>query len=131
LNFENASPDVVRLWIQVNERDLLLGRLDPFQHKTFPVRRGMIPPGSGRARLVVIPIGAPGTIKAEPATDTAVRSEFYPANELLDHRWRYSGSRVVTTGLLPQRLLTISWKEAVDDQAIAHIRGVGGRPNPL
>ncbi len=95
LAFENASPDVVRLYIQAGDRPLMIARLGPFERRTLMLRPGTLPPGAGRARLLVLPVGAPTIVAGVDRNWSTIFSEPYPVRDLLAHRWIYSGSRII------------------------------------
>lgn len=95
LAFENASPDVIRLYIRTGDRQVVVARLGPFERRALILRTGLIPPGSGAARLLVLPVGAPAIEWSAAGNPSTIRSEVYPVGDLLSHRWIYSGSRII------------------------------------
>jgi len=95
LAFENASPDAIRLYMQIADRETLVARLRPFERGAVFLRTGTIPPGSGTARLLVVPVGGPAIASSVANTSSTIRSEMYSIDGLLAHRWIFTGSRIM------------------------------------
>lgn len=97
---ENASPDVVRVSMELGGRELLLGSVRPMSREALPIRRGTLPPALGNARIRVVPVGAPSAQMkpGERTSAAAIYSDLYRAEEFITFEWRYSGSRVLPLG---------------------------------
>ncbi len=85
----------VRLYIQAEDRPRMIARLGPFERRTLMLRSGTLPPGDRRARLLVLPVGAPTIVAGVDRNWSTIVSEPYPVRDLLAHRWIFSGSRIV------------------------------------
>src|SRR5262245_46874713 len=95
LELENASGDPVRVFLEVGGRQILLGRLSGLERGSLRVPTGVIHPGSGDARILIVPLGTPQPLLAGSNMFNGVRSDAYSAYEFLQTGWRYSGSRVM------------------------------------
>ncbi len=99
LMIENASPDVIRVSIDLGEREILLGRVAPMSRAVLRIRAGTLPPGSSSARIRVVAVGAPSAVAAPNVYSTsALHSDPYRIEDLTQNVWRYSGSRIVSLG---------------------------------
>ncbi len=94
LLLENASPDAVRVYLEVSGREVLLGRMGPFERAPLRIPAGVVHMGSGDARIVVLPLATPQPI-VSGRNSIGIRSDTYLANEFLQTSWRYSGGRIV------------------------------------
>ena len=99
LVIENASPDVIRVYIDLGDREVLLGRVDPMSTEVFRVRPGTLPLSAGGARMVVVPVGTAAAIQLPSKSAAGIRSDPYRLNDLMLHVWRFSGSQVQPIGL--------------------------------
>ena len=97
--FENLSADMVRVSVYSGGHESVLGRVGPFQRAALPLRARLLPPDGQRVCLVVVPVGAPSTIKPGPQSQGAIRSDFYPVAELARQAWTYSGSRILAASV--------------------------------
>jgi hypothetical protein len=100
---ENASPDAVRVSLEIEQDEIVLGRWGPFERRVIILRTGKIPPGSRPVRIVVTAVGAPGIGAPGRKDATSVRSDSYPTDELVRNQWRYSGSRIMAMDRLQSR----------------------------
>ena len=95
---ENVSSDVVRVILRLDDRDVRLGRVGPFDRAALRLPAGTLSPGHASGRLIVIPLGAPSLgWPALPAL--AVSSDVYPAGDVVRNVWRFTGSRIIALGL--------------------------------
>jgi hypothetical protein len=97
IHFDNATPDVVRVILKVDQHEILLGRVQPLSEATFRLRPAMSGGMHGSAMLIVVPLGAPSLVRS---TDSplAVRSDVYPMGTFSTISWRYSGSLILPFG---------------------------------
>ena len=95
LILENASGDPVRVYLEVGGRQIMLGRLGGFERSALRVPTGVIHPGSGDARILIVPLGTPQPLLAGGNMFNGIRSDAYSAYEFLQTDWRYSGNRVM------------------------------------
>ena len=95
LILENASGDPVRVYLEVGGRQIMLGRLGGFERSSLRVPTGVIQPGSGDARILIVPLGTPQPLLAGSNMFNGIRSDTYSAYEFLQTDWRYSGNRVM------------------------------------
>lgn len=93
LEFENLSPDAVRVSVYTGDYEILLGRVGPVERASFVLR--VLPSESRDVCLLVVPVGAPSVTKPGPLSAGAIQSEHYPVSQLARQMWTYSGSRIV------------------------------------
>ncbi|MGH7470568.1 MAG: hypothetical protein ACRENP_21695 [Longimicrobiales bacterium] len=91
LVIENASPDVVRVYLDVGDHGVLLGRVGAFETAFLRVPPGVVHPASGTATINIVPVGTPVSMLGR----TGVRSDVYQAYDLLQYPWRFSGTRIM------------------------------------
>jgi hypothetical protein len=91
LVIENASPDVIRVYLDISDQGFLLGRISAFETAILRVPPGIVHPASGTATINIVPVGAAVSMLGR----SGVRSETYQASDLLEHRWRFSGTRIM------------------------------------
>ena len=92
LRLENNSADLLRVYLEIGERQVLVGRVDPFQTVSLRVPPGVINGASGLGRLLVVPLGT-----AQPIGSTVlqgIRSDTYHAGDFLEFPWQFSGTRL-------------------------------------
>jgi hypothetical protein len=92
LRLENNSGDLLRVYFEIDDREVLVGRVDPFQTRSFRIPPGIINAGGGFARLLVVPLGAGRAIGA-PNT-AGIRSEPYRTSDFLQFPWKFTGTRI-------------------------------------
>jgi hypothetical protein len=102
LVIDNASPDVIRVSIDLGNREIPLGQVEPMGTETLRIRPGMLPPSSPYARILIVPVGTPAAVQLPGKSAGAIQSDPYPLSELVQHIWRFSGSRIQSLG--PVRL---------------------------
>ena len=95
LELENASGDPVRVYLEVGGRQIMLGRLGGFERSSLRVPSGVIHPGAGDARILIVPLGTPQPLLAGGNMFNGIRSDAYSAYDFLQNGWRFSGSRVM------------------------------------
>lgn len=98
LLLENATPDVIRVTLAAADREVSLGRWQPFETRSVSLHGSSIVGGQAPARIVVTPIGSPALNRPGLRRDAAVRSDLYSIVELVSLARRFSGSRVVSRG---------------------------------
>jgi hypothetical protein len=91
LVFDNASPEVVRVFIHLGNHEFLVGRVEPMRRVELRIRAGALPLNVLDARVLVRTLGTPSVSR----TALTLQSDSYPLPDLIRHGWRYSGSRVV------------------------------------
>lgn len=100
LDFENSSPDLIRIALDLGDREVPIGRVAPMTRVRLRIREGALPPDPTRARIRATALATPEAIRL-PARGNpqSAPSDWYPIDELVGESWRYSGSRIVA---LPQ-----------------------------
>ncbi len=98
LVFENVSPDVVRVFIHMGDRELLLGRVEAMSRAELRIRAGVLPPGRSAVRVLVLVVGSPSPLPMSALSAGALSSDSYPLSDLMGQIWRYSGSRIQPVG---------------------------------
>ena len=93
--FENATIDIVRVYLIDRGSDWLLGRAEPGRVTVLPLPPGFAGQSGGEVSLVAVPFGAPGSRGATPeASPSAVRSQPEPAENLRLMRWKFAGHQL-------------------------------------
>ena len=93
--FENATIEIVRVYLVDRGSDWLLGRAEPGRVTVLPLPPGFAGQSGGQVSLVAVPFGAPGGRGASPeASPSAVRSEPEPAENLWRMRWKFAGCQL-------------------------------------
>lgn len=97
--FENATIDIVRVYLVDHGSVWLLGRADPGRVTHLKLPPGITARSSDRISLVAVPIGAPGgrmgSVQStqEPSV-FEMRSEPEPAENLWRMRWKLAGHQL-------------------------------------
>jgi len=93
--FENATIDIVRVYLFDRGSDWLLGRAEPGRVTVLPLPPGFAGQSDGQVSLVAVPFGAPRGRGASLVTSpSAVRSELEPAENLWRMRWKFAGHQL-------------------------------------
>ena len=96
---ENVTSDVIRVYIEVNDRAILVGRVSPMQRAALTIPRGALPAEGVPARLIAVPVGAPAmAVVSGSIGREGYRSDSYHVPDLVRSAWRFSGSRIESAG---------------------------------
>jgi hypothetical protein len=95
----NSSPDAIRVLLDLGDRELSIGRVNPMSQATLRIRSGAVPPEASGLRLRIVPVGTPVTYAAPGRSGgIGIVSEPYRADDLFGSAWNYSGSRILRVG---------------------------------
>ena len=92
LRLENTSGDLLRVYFEIDDREVLVGRVEPFETRSFRIPPGIVNAGGGFARLLIVPLGAGRAVGAPNAA--GIRSEAYRTMDFLQFQWRFTGTRI-------------------------------------
>jgi hypothetical protein len=100
LIIENASPDAIRVSLDLGDRELLLGRVQPMTRATLRIAPAAIPPGRSTARIRIVPVGSPAVliVPGRLSNSATVASDPYPVEDFARQVWRYAGGRILWVG---------------------------------